>query len=403
MHILFIAPRIPFPPRKGDQLRAYHQLKGLKKLGHDLHLICYSDEEEVPEELKNLCSRIMTVKFKKSAAIMKIAAGMMTNTPVQVSYYESNAFRQAIKEAVSTHPYDVVHTQLVRTYPYFEELKELPNVLDFVDSISLNLSRRIAFKKSITNPLIKHEARTIHLMERQAMECFDGSIFISNVDRNYVGDEAQHVATISNGVDLHYFSYQKKLSEQNNLIFVGNMSYEPNRQGVKYFIENIYPHIMRKTKDFTFYVVGRDPTPDLIQLCRDKPNITVTGEVDDIRDYLAKAKLFVCPLKTGAGVQNKVLEAMSAGIPVLTTSIVNDPIGAVESESVVVRNQDQEFADAAVDLLSDQNKLEDLRQSARSFVEENYEWDRLNQKLEQFYRETMYKRNNVFGKESIHC
>ncbi|SDN07889.1 sugar transferase, PEP-CTERM/EpsH1 system associated [Fictibacillus solisalsi] len=401
MRILFITPRIPFPPRKGDQLRAFNQLKGLKQLGHDIHLISYSDQPVPVTEISSLCSKFFPVKFNKISAMRSMLAGMTANSPLQVSYYLSEEFRKTIKEAVQTCHYDILHTQLVRTSPYFDELKELPNVIDFVDSISLNLTRRKAFKKSIINPFLTYEAKAIQRMEKKAVQEFDGSIFISHVDKNNVERSSPKVISISNGVDLDYFHYQHQLPANRNLIFVGNMSYEPNRHGVHYFIEHIYPLIKQKITDFTFYVVGREPTKELIQLCKDKKDIIVTGEVDDIREYLHQSRLFICPLKTGAGVQNKVLEAMSAGVPVLTTSIVNDPIGAVDSRSAVVRDSDQDFADAVVNLLSDTEKLEEIRINARAFVEENYHWDSLNKKLEQFYLDTISRRNSEFGKRVI--
>ncbi|RXZ01586.1 glycosyltransferase [Fictibacillus sp. S7] len=401
MRILFITPRIPFPPRKGDQLRAYHQLKGLSELGHEIHLISYSDQPVPAKEISSFCSKFFPVNFKKMSAVKNMLVGMAANNPLQVSYYLSEEFRKTIKEAVQTCHYDIVHTQLVRTSPYFNELKALPNVIDFVDSISLNLTRRKAFKKSIINPFLTYEAKAIQRLEKKAVQDFDGSIFISNVDKNNVERRSTTVTSISNGVDLNYFHYQHQLPANRNLIFVGNMSYEPNRHGVHHFIEHIYPLIKQKIADFTFYIVGREPTKELIHLCKDKKDIIVTGEVDDIREYLHQSKLFVCPLKTGAGVQNKVLEAMSAGVPVLTTSIVNDPIGAVNSKSVIVRDNDQAFADAVVNLLADTDKLEELRNNARAFVEENYHWDSLNKKLEQFYLDTISRRNSEFDKRVI--
>lgn len=401
MRILFITPRIPFPPRKGDQLRAFHQLKGLKKLGHEIHLISYGDQPDPAPEISALCSKVFLVDFKKLTAVKNMVAGMAKSSPLQVSYYVSEEFRKTIKEVVQHFEYDIVHTQLVRTSPYYGELKSLPNVIDFVDSISLNLNRRKDFKRSLINPFLAYEAKAVSQMEKKAVQEFDGSIFISNVDKNNVEGRSEAVTSISNGVDLDYFHYQYQLPTERNLIFVGNMSYEPNRHGVKHFIEKIYPLIKQKISDFTFYIVGREPTKELIQLCKDKKDIVVTGEVDDIRDYLHDARLFVCPLKTGAGVQNKVLEAMSAGVPVLTTSIVNDPIGAVEGESVVVRNSDQEFADAVVDLLSDTDTLEDMRSNARSFVEKNYDWDTLHLKLQEFYYDTIARRNGNYRKTAI--
>ncbi|MFC0187286.1 glycosyltransferase [Fictibacillus aquaticus] len=395
MRILYITPRVPFPPRKGDQLRSYQQLKGLHKLGHDIHLISFG-QGTVPQELAKICSKVDLVPFSKITALKNTVIGLKNSSPLQVAFYTSENFTRTIDHAIRNNYYDIVHSQLVRTFPYFHSIKELPNVIDFVDCISLNLNRRTAFTRSLLNPVFSFESKRIARLEKAAAVCYDGGIFISKVDKAAVTSDST-VTTISNGVDLDYFSYQHEFTSENNVVFVGNMSYAPNREGVKHFIQNIYPHI--KITEFKLYIVGREPTKDIIALSGKYPNIVVTGEVPDIRTYLRRAKLFVCPLQTGAGVQNKVLEAMAAGVPVLTTSIVNDPIGGRDNDTIFVRNSDKDFAASITELLSKPAQLEQTRAAARQFVEQHYRWERLNRQLEQFYRDVIQKKrlNEVTG------
>ncbi|MCM3717685.1 glycosyltransferase [Fictibacillus phosphorivorans] len=389
MKVLFASPRLPYPPIKGDQLRAYNQLKGLKSLGHEVHLISFGTENSIPYELQQLCKEVTVVPFKKTEAVKNMFTGLFKGWPLQMSLYHSHEMHQALTKAASQYEFDIVHHQLVRLFPYHSSIRHLPNVIDFVDSISLNLNRTIHMKKSLANPILRWEARNVHKMEQLASYHYDAGVFISDVDKNNVSLNRNTLTSIANGVDLDYFSYQKQLTNHNNLIFVGNMSYAPNREGVKYFIHNIYPLIKERRKDFTFYIVGRNPTKDLLRLCEKYENIVVTGEVEDVREYLWKSKLFVCPLKMGAGLQNKVLEAMSCGTPVITTSIVNDPIGGKHGKNIVVCDQDKEFADAVVRLLADMPQLEGMRKEARSFVENNFQWKHLNEQLVELYRRTI--------------
>jgi polysaccharide biosynthesis protein PslH len=389
LKVLFVSPRLPYPPVKGDQLRAYNQLKGLKSLGHDVHLISFGTKESISYELQQICKEVTVVPFSKSEAVKNMFTGLFKGWPLQMSLYFSHELLQALTKAASQNDFDIVHHQLVRLLPYHSSISHIPNVIDFVDSISLNLNRTIHTKKSLANPVIRWEANNIHKMEQLASYQYDAGIFISEVDKNNVSLNRRTLTSIANGVDLDYFSFQNELTRDNNLIFVGNMSYAPNREGVKYFINNIYPLIKERLKDFTLYVVGRNPTKDLIRLCEKYENIVVTGEVEDVRKYLWKSKLFVCPLKMGAGLQNKVLEAMSCGIPVITTSIVNDPIGAIHGKNIVVCDQDKEFADSVLQLLSDSPRLEKVRTEARRFVEHNFQWKHLNEQLVETYKRTI--------------
>ncbi|MBY6037227.1 glycosyltransferase [Fictibacillus nanhaiensis] len=389
MKILYITPRLPFPPTKGDQLRSYNQLKGLKRLGHDIHLISFSNNKTIPYELELLCKNISVVPLNKLEAIKNFLLSLYKRMPLQVSLYLSKEFEQTIHKAIQMNKYDIVHNQLVRTLPYYSVIKDIPNVMDFVDSISLNLNRRIALKKSFLNMLFKYEASKIYEMEKQAASCYDGGIFISDVDKGTIDANNDAVTTIPNGVDINYFTYHPQLTEENTLIFVGNMSYEPNREAVKYFVTKIFPLIESEIDNLTFYIVGRKPTKDLIRLCKKHKNIIITGEVPDIRDYLAKAKLFVCPMQSGAGLQNKVLEAMAAGIPVITTPIVNEPIKAVNHKTILVRDGETDFAKGMIEILSNDSKLEEIRHAAREFIEMNYQWHHLHHQLEKFYVNTI--------------
>ncbi|MBH0156563.1 glycosyltransferase [Fictibacillus sp. 5RED26] len=391
MKILFVSPRFPYPPKKGDQLRAYNQMKGLKALGHEVHLISFGNQQPIPNEVRQLCSKVTIVPFSKRTAVRNMFLGLFKKWPLQTSLYYSNKLLQILRIETSKEQYDIVHHQLVRLYPYQSSINHVPNVIDFVDSISLNLKRSAQLKKSLINPLTRWEAKNVHNMEQVASSRYDGGIFISDIDKNNVSLNRDTLTTIANGVDLEYFSYQKHLTTKNNIVFVGNMSYSPNRAGVKYFIKHIFPLIKEKLEDFTFYVVGRNPTKDLIRLCEKHKNIVLTGEVDDVRKYLWNAKLFVCPLKSGAGLQNKVLEAMSCGTPVITTSIVSEPIKAKDNQSIIVRDRDEEFAEKIIELLSDPMKLNDVRKEARTFVETNYKWEHLNHQLIDFYNMTISK------------
>jgi sugar transferase (PEP-CTERM/EpsH1 system associated) len=379
MNICFVCPRFPFPILKGDTLRAYHQIKELSKQNHSIHLIAISEHVEPTEEAKNemlqYCDSIEIISISKSHSLqMLIKHGLFSKYPLQVLYFLSPKLREAVQSAISRRHFDIIHVMTIRIIPAALNTLNVPVVVDFMDSYGANISTR----KEYVNPLVKLgynvECARVAKYERRVALQVDGGIVIAELDRETIGNPLFSV--IPNGVDLDAFLGPNDGTRSvNTLIFTGNMGYQPNVDAVTWFVANCWQHLYKKFPNLKFLIVGARPAASILELAQ-IPGIEVTGQVESMMPYFNRATVSVCPIRCGSGMQNKVLEAMAAGVPVVTTEFVNRAINAETNSqiSVVPDNDANAFIAAVADLLCDNAKASQQAKAARSFVENNFTW-----------------------------
>ena len=185
---------------------------------------------------------------------------------------------------------------------------------------------------------------------------------------------------VRNGIDLEYFS-PRGLPNPNTVIFTGAMNYFPNIDGVLFFHREVLPRIQQEIPSVKLIIGGMDPDPSIQQL--ESEHVMITGFVPDMREFLEKAAVCVVPLRIAKGIQNKVLEAMAMGIPVVSTSEANSGINAVHNRDLMVANDPQSFADAVVRLLRNEKLRRTIASNARGFVEQQFSWEHNLRQLDQ--------------------
>ncbi len=181
------------------------------------------------------------------------------------------------------------------------------------------------------------------------------------------------ISVVPHGVDVDYFSFSEFEEEERCIVFVGNYLHYPNVDAVLYFHQEIWPQIKSRLPEVKFYIVGQGP-PQEIQNFNQEKNIIVTGKVDDVRPYLKKARVFICPVRLGGGFRGKILEAMAIGRPIVTTSLGAEGIPGSHRENIILANHPEEFAKGTLDLLNDDKLFEKIRVQGRKLVEEKYSW-----------------------------
>lgn len=385
MYILFITPRFPFPPIKGDKLRPYYFLKYLSKK-HNIDLLSFIEQKEDMEhkdEILKYCNSIETVLLSRYRSYLNMVFNIFSDLPFQVAYYYSNEMNDKIINKISKNKYDLIFVVLQRMMLYCKHFTNIPVLLDHIDALSLNMQRRYNHEKSILKKfLFKLEFGRIKEYENNNRNKYTFSIVTSEVDKKALGEENCYV--IPNGVDVNYFK-EIEAKKDIDLIFTGNLGYFPNVKAVLYFVNDILPSIKKTFSDIKFYVVGANPLITVKKL-NDNKNIFVTGFVKDIREYLLRSKLFVAPLRSGSGIQNKILEAMACGIPVITTEFGNGGINAKHGKDLIISNNPSEFANEVIELLKNENKRLYLKQNARILVEKNFSWEAQIEKLEGLFK-----------------
>jgi sugar transferase (PEP-CTERM/EpsH1 system associated) len=247
-----------------------------------------------------------------------------------------------------------------------------PKILDFVDIDSQKwnyFSSMFGFPYSL---LYRVESRRLAQFERYLLKRFDYCLVTSSYEKSLL-DDISHIAVLPNGVDQQYFSPQP-VTVDGSIIFTGVMNYFPNSDAVMYFHRHIFPLVKRLAPTAQFTIAGMHPTAEIRKLA--DRYTTVTGSVPDMRAYLSKAAVCVVPLRIAMGVQNKILEAMAMGVPVVATSVANRGINARHEREILVADGPEAFAVATTRLLTDQDLREAIRKNAKEFIDQNFHWEK---------------------------
>jgi len=353
LKILFLAHRIPYPPNKGEKTRCFNQLQFLSTR-HSIDLFCFATSEkeaEGREALQAFCRRVHVEILRPKTGYLRSALRLFGSLPASVVYYDSRSMHEAVRGALRASKYDLVFVYCSSMAQFVPPSTNVPAVIDFVDADSAKwtqYSRRSAFPLSW---LYAREGASLARYERLTAENFDASLVTTHQEAlDLGGGGCRSVEVIANGVAAApAFDLQNLLADilqlQPYVLFVGTMSYRPNADAVTYFAREIFPLLRQSNPDLRFLIVGRDPTPTVRKLGR-LPGVVVTGSVSDVHGYLAGAAVAVAPFRIAQGVQNKVLEALVAGVPVVLTSKPARAFSGLAADLLLVADTPKAFADA---------------------------------------------------------
>lgn len=377
MRLLFLTSRLPFPPDRGDRLRVFNFIKHLST-EHEIVLASFirSEKERVySDRLSPYCRTVHLVRQGPLQSVLAVVRNVWRDIPLQALYYRSRAMRCKIDEIVASSSFDGVYVHLFRMAPYTAHLRSLYRIVDLTDAISREIQHSLSYRKGLSRFLYTFEQSRIERYERLVAEDCDEVWFISERDRRALARSSAHANTyvIPNGVDLDRFFPTPADVNPNELLFVGNMRVLHNIDAVRYLIQEILPRVQAHVPEVHLTIAGADPVRSITAL-RKKPAVTVTGFVPDLNRMLNQASVFVAPLRFGAGVQNKVVEAMAAGKPVVTTPIVNEGLGAVPGRDLLVGDDAAALAGHIVSLCRDPSQRRHLGVAARRFVTRHYRW-----------------------------
>ncbi|MBA2123511.1 hypothetical protein B9J78_00975 [bacterium Unc6] len=384
MKILFITPRFPYPPLKGDQAVPYHRLRILNRRHEITLLSLYDKEDELAglDNLKPFCKAIHTVRLPQWRSVMNVALkGPFTSLPLQALYYWSNAFKKRIDELLAENSFDLIHAYMLRVAPYLSDVSA-PKVLELIDSMQLNLERRVAMERIPKRWLFQEELRRIVHYERNIGDYFDQMIVVSEKDRALIPNKK--VRVIPNGVDTELFKPQSKESKEPAIVFSGNMGYFPNESAVIWFVEKCFRRIKKEIPDAKLVIAGNNPSSKIKKL-GDNLSIFVTGFVESMVDELNKAQVAIAPMQSGSGMQFKILEAMSCNLPVVTTTLGLGDIKARPGEEICVADTAEDFAETVVTLIKSPEMADRIGRKAREFVMHNHSWENAASQVEEIY------------------
>lgn len=254
-----------------------------------------------------------------------------------------------------------------------EYVKDMPvsKTLDYMDGFGVSMDRRSKIARFPLNYFYRLEAKLMMAYENNIAEHFDNLIIISEQDKAlFEPNTAERMQVVGNGISDYFFDYQNhSISKEYELVFIGNMSYLPNIETAKYLVKEIMPQL---PEHFKLLIAGTNPTNQVKSWA--SARVMISGRVDDIRAYYLKGKIFIVPMWSGTGQQNKILEALALGIPCITTNEVNNAIGAKAGKEILIAQSKDEFILAVHKLLDDSELYKQIVVNGKQFVKENYDW-----------------------------
>ncbi|MBN2204950.1 MAG: glycosyltransferase [Thermoleophilia bacterium] len=381
MRLLVLSSRPPWPPTRADQMTVERLLRFLAAHDVEADLACFVEDEEeghaLRAELGPVCHAIATVTLPRRRSYIHTARSLPSAVPMQVAYYRSAAMARLIDERVARERYDLVYVHLIRMAEYARRLP-LPKVLGLQISQALNLRRMVANVGDPARRLFyRLEAAKVRPYEAAVCRDFDRVFLVGRRDLDEIAKTApvDNAVVQPHGQDLPGAErVAGARREAGTVVMCGVMATYTNVDAATWFAREVFPLVERDVPEAAFWIVGRQPQRELRALAR-PPHVVVTGEVDDVYDWLLRAEVGVVPLRIGAGMQNKLLQAMAAGLPVVATPVANEGIQAEDGTQLWLRDEPRAFADAVIALLRDRAERERLGTAARALVESKWTWE----------------------------
>ena len=358
MRVLFLTHRLPYAPNRGDRLRAYHILQWLRdRASVELVSLVHDDEEAAHvEEVRAFVARVTALRVRAFRNHLRAIATLATDTPLTHALLDASGIESTLNEIVAARRPDVVFAygsgmgRLALAPP----LSGLPLVLDLVDVDSRKWQDLSVSSRWPLSWIYSREARTLGAFEARAAATAVVTLVVNEREAEIARKLAPraNVQVIANGVELERLRPVSAASDRPRVVFCGVMNYAPNEQGMRWFINRAWPIIKRHRPDATLTVVGADPSRSFEALCAGDQAIELTGRVPDVRPWLWESAVGIAPLQVARGVQNKALEAIAAGLPIVITPAVAAGLPGEAAPAVAVASLPEEFAEHVVALLS---------------------------------------------------
>ena len=389
MKILFIANRFPYPPFRGDKLKIYNLSKRLAEK-NEIHLITFTEQKsdlQYLDKLNPIFKRMEIVHLPKLQSLFYSAIGLFQKLPLQVQYFKSRDFSARLKQLLSEEKYDAIHVQHIRMAQYAIAYKQYFRILDLPDAFSLYWQRRKEVPRSFLSKWLDNiESKRVINYEKYVLNEFDLNLVCSREDQEFLiqTHKVGNIELLPNGVDTQQFKPSKHdYSHNETLLFTGNMDYDPNVDAVLYFVDEILPIILKSFPKVKFLIAGQRPI-DKVRELDNGNNILVTGFIPDLSETYNSASVVVAPLRFGAGTQNKVLEAMSMGIPVVCSNIGFEGLGIDDGQGAFMRLGASDFADQVVTLLSNEVLRENTGKKGIEVIQKSFTWETIAERLSSF-------------------
>lgn len=411
MKVLFLSQIVPYPPHGGVLQRGYNILREIAR-NHDVHLLGFvhrdilKNERQIErskDELGRFCSSVEYYELwtKLSSINLSIAVlmSLLSTSPFSVIAHRSQKLVNRLRELVTNGNFDVIHFDTIGLAGYKKYTSGIPSVLTHHNIESQLMERRAAVEKWPARTYIEIQARKLLAYESRMSSTFDINIVMSENDKQTLRRISPAVETmiVPNGADVNYFVPN---SEEHDpaLIYTGGLNMFANRDAVIYFVDQIWPLVKQKVPNVRFDIVGQDPPAELIAKAHSDEGLRIHGYVNDVRPLVARAAVYIVPIRVGGGTRLKVLDAMAQGKAIVSTTVGCEGIGVTPGRDIELEDDPKSFAHRVVDLLGDVDRRRSLGANARRLAETHYAWGPIAKHLESAYKQAIDKVERTQGK-----
>ncbi|MFP4527801.1 MAG: glycosyltransferase [Candidatus Kapaibacterium sp.] len=392
LRILFLTPRFPFPLIGGDRVKPYYIMSHLAQK-HEITLVSFFHGGTAPKsyvrEVENLGVRVFDIPLLPMNAAMRTASRMFGRLPLEVLFYTQKEFRERVDELLTNEKFDLGFSFFMRTAEY---LKDAPIKKILMAEDCRTLYQRRSFEKSasLKQKIVRlWEHKKLRSYEPEIVNHFDATTFVTRRDIDSMTEmnpDARY-RLLTNGTDLNKFKPLEKYEDREGILFAGKLDVWANVLMVRQIVNEIFPRIKQKVRDVHLDIVGANPGQYILSL--EKRNIKVTANVPEMQPFLQRARLFLHPHIGGSGIQNKLLEAMACGCPVVTTPTGIQGIPARNGFEVLIGRTADELVKHSIKLLNNPDFAEEISFNARRVIEENHDWPVIFNQCDRIIEEVM--------------
>jgi len=400
MKILFLTYDLPYPLISGGKVRAYHLLKNLSKK-HQITLFSFYRTEEQRKylsHLKKYCSRIILFKRRGVWSWQNFLISFLTFLPFPAATYWLSELKGALKRELVKNDYDLVHFESFYPALYLPLVKKIGLKTVFGnENIEYQIYQRYAQSRCffLWRWFLNLEVWRMRFFEEGLWRRADLNLALSPQDATLIKKKTKRPCpVIANGVDVQSFQNLKRKSDGQTLIFIGTLNYQPNNDAMKYFLSKVYPLIKAEISQIKFKLVSWYQPEWLKKYLQDSSIDFIQDKQTLAKEFYRKADILVAPIRIASGTNIKVLEAMAAGLAIVTTSIGIEGIKAKNGQQVIVADQAHNFAKQTINLLKQPQKRQELAKNGRKLVAQFYDWPKIVQKLDKVYQEFVKKEKN---------
>ena len=385
MKVLYVCHRFPYPPKRGGKIRPFNMIKHLSA-NHDVHVASIVRSEQEAKEgegLAEYCAHYEMGRVHNPVQALRMVARLPTPTPSSMGFFYSPQIARRVGELLARERFDLIFVHCSSVAQYVEGVQGIPKILDFGDLDSqkwLDYARYKPFPLSLGYRL---EGKKLELTEKRLASRFDMCTATTRAEWETLEGYKTGVPAdwFPNGVDSEYFAPANEPYDPDTIAFVGRMDYYPNQECMFDFCATTMPLLRARCPGLKLLIVGADPPPAVQRLGK-RPGVTVTGSVPDVRPYLRRSALMVAPLNIARGTQNKILEAMAMGIPVVTSRIAAGGVDASDQAHFLVASTPQEYVTAILQVMENPAERTRLALAGRARMLSHHGWKQSMQRLD---------------------